>query len=552
MHHLRPRTATTLLASTLVLSAAGLAVGPAGVAGTATAATAAPRTLGPTATDPATRAGTKVSRTGAAARVVRAEAAARAVRTGAASAATTAFASRVTANSRRVVDSAGRVWEPLPATLGSTKVSTRLAGVDVARTTDDVLYRANVWGTPGYVLPVPAPGRYTVRLHLVEDTFAQAGRRVFDVLAEGRTVASRLDIAKAVGKGAAHTVTFPVTVTDGRLDLAFVKRVDQPAVSAVEVTGSAPASATGPTHVLKLAPNNVFQQRVDTAPLAPNSAATAALVRRQVTENWNGVAAVNAYHYNVGFHTAPKGTRRITLGYHNCQRKTGTPRGLFDGPKHFVDVPVPAGAAPAVGTDGEMTIYDPSTDRMWDLWQMRRNARTGAWEACWGGRMDGVSRQRRLAFPEYFGTAASGLSLAAGMVSVDDVLRGRIDHAVAITVIDAARWDRLSWPAVRSDGLSTHPDAVREGQRLRLDPRVDVEALDLTPFGRLVARAAQEYGFIVVDKAGAVAVQTEFGLTKKLGGKDAWNWLLGGPAHTALSNFPWERLQALPVDHGRP
>ena len=33
--------------------------------------------------------------------------------------------------------------------------------------------------------------------------------------------------------------------------------------------------------------------------------------------------------------------RRITVGYYNCQNKVGTPYGLYDGPKHFVDVPVP-------------------------------------------------------------------------------------------------------------------------------------------------------------------------------------------------------------------
>lgn len=470
---------------------------------------------------------------------------------------TATFVERITAGRGPVTDRAKQVWKAQPPSLRTRHLSTRLTGVDVRGTSDDVLYRANAWGTPGYSLAVPAAGNYTVRLLMAEDTFSTAGRRVFDVKAEGRTVAARVDIAKAVGKGAAYDVRFTTPVRDGELNLDFVRRVDEPLISAIEVRSAAPVPTSAITalanrRAVTFAPGNPFVTRVDSAPLAPNSAAVAADIAKQVRDNWGGTAGVSAYAYNVGFNVAARGTKRITVGFHDCQAKKAIPTGLYDGPKMFMSVPVPGDATAAAGTDAAMTIYDPASDQLWDFWQMRRNARTKAWEACWGGRIDQVSKQQRPVFPSYFGASASGLAIAAGMITLDDVRRGSINHAMTMAVIDAARWDKVSWPANRSDGISMRANTVMEGQRLRLDPRLDLSRYALTPFGRMVAEAAQKYGFIVADKGGAVAVSTESGLlTKKRTGVDPWSAVLAGPDYSALSNFPWDKMQVLPPHYGR-
>ena len=120
-------------------------------------------------------------------------------------------------------------------------------------------------------------------------------------------------------------------------------------------------------------------------------------------------------------------------------------------------------------------------------------------------------------------------------------------------IIETGMFTRVSWPANRSDGYTRDVDALRIGQRLRLDPRVDVDSLGLTPFGEMVARAAQTYGFIVTESSGAVAITTESGAMEHARtGVNPWPTLLGGPAYTALANFPWDRLQALPPDYGKP
>src|SRR4051794_4069081 len=46
-------------------------------------------------------------------------------------------------------------------------------------------------------------------------------------------------------------------------------------------------------------------------------------------------------------------------------------------------VPIPARAHPAKGTDGQMVIYQPSTDTIWEFWRAVR--RRDGWHASWGG-----------------------------------------------------------------------------------------------------------------------------------------------------------------------
>ncbi|HEY7073985.1 MAG TPA: hypothetical protein VH418_01385, partial [Solirubrobacteraceae bacterium] len=84
-------------------------------------------------------------------------------------------------------------------------------------------------------------------------------------------------------------------------------------------------------------------------------------------------------------------------------------------------VPIPARATPAAGPDRHMTIWQPSTDRLWELWQARRE--TDGWRARWGGAIRHVSRSpgyyTRASWPgaqPYWGATGSGLPVAAGVV----------------------------------------------------------------------------------------------------------------------------------------
>jgi hypothetical protein len=167
-------------------------------------------------------------------------------------------------------------------------------------------------------------------------------------------------------------------------------------------------------------------------------------------------------------------------------------------------VPIPSGAEPASGTDSQITIYQPSTDRLWEYWDFRRQG--GRWHARWGGAIDHVSTSPGYYSPSswsgalsVWGASATSLPLAAGMMTLNELRAGHIDHALAMTVPEA-RASVAAWPAQRTDGYGTAAD-LPEGAHLRLDPKLDIPAMHLPKFVEMMALAAQRYGIVVRDES---------------------------------------------------
>lgn len=313
-----------------------------------------------------------------------------------------------------------------------------------------------------------------------------------------------------------------------------------------------PPPATGARAYPTWGPGNIFEVDVSQAPLDPDSAAMVKNLSGQVTPHYSGIAALNAYDYSASLFIAQPGTPRTTVSFYDCQKKGYTPPGLFDGAKQFVDVPIPADAVVSGGTDKALSIWSPSTDQLWEFWVMEKQG-ADRWRACWGGRIDGVSRSDGRFTPP-FGATATGIPMVGTMLRVQDAASLQIEHALGLTLISPAVWSTVRYPAGRSDGNSTAPGAIPEGSRLRLDPAVDVDALPMTALGKAIARAAQKYGFIVVDKAGAVAVIAESGVPEKsVLGRNPWDVMTAStPSYRQLEGFPWERMQVVRKDVGVP
>ena len=166
-------------------------------------------------------------------------------------------------------------------------------------------------------------------------------------------------------------------------------------------------------------PQNEWTRDISDAPVAADSARLVANLASQVATRYNGVAAFNWNSYNVSFFTASAQTPRTTVIWDNCQSKPKVPPQLYDPAygAHFVGVPIPDDAVPANGTDGELTIWSPSTDQLWEFWKAYKSS--DGWHACWGGRIDNWSQS-----PGYFGrnmgASASGLALAPGVIGIDE------------------------------------------------------------------------------------------------------------------------------------
>jgi hypothetical protein len=282
------------------------------------------------------------------------------------------------------------------------------------------------------------------------------------------------------------------------------------------------------------------------APLNPNSAAYAAEFLRQYKAHTNGIG-VNMGAYSEPIYTVDGGAPVVQVTQWSCQ-------GYHDAglEQQWAAVPIPSYASPADGTDAEMAIYQPSTDTLWEFWRARQS--NGQWQACWGGRMDGVSSNPGI-WPRRYGVTATGLPFAPGQITVRELNSGAIHHVMGIALVDTERSALFSWPANRSDGYNpkNEPNRIPEGLRLRLDPSVNIDALKLHPVAKIIAKAAQTYGFVVWDKAGAISLRFENPKVYVIAGKpNPYTAIFNGtPAYAVLNGIPWDRLQFLPMDYGK-
>ncbi len=276
-------------------------------------------------------------------------------------------------------------------------------------------------------------------------------------------------------------------------------------------------------------------------------------LNQKPTSLYNGTVNVNTRSYSSPVFIAPAGAATVKVSQWDCQKK-----GYFDPSlaTQWAAVPVPANAQPSSGTDGEMTIYQPSTNTIWEFWKTQKYA-DGTWHACWGGRMQNASTNPGY-FPANYGTTATSLPFLAGQITANELKRGEIKHAIGIALRNATTWSLFSWPAQRSDGNGA--SIIPEGTRIRLDPTINVDSLSLHPMAKIIAKAAQKYGFIVWDRAGSISIRAQNLVSyTALGQPDPYHsdtmhtGLFGTtPDYDVLKNFPWSRLQFLPMNYGKP
>ena len=218
-------------------------------------------------------------------------------------------------------------------------------------------------------------------------------------------------------------------------------------------------------------------------------------------------------------------------------------------------VPIPADAKPAAGTDAEMTIYQPSSDTLWEFWRAAKTE--SGWQASWGGAMQHVSES-----PGYYsdtswpgltasqgwnwGATATSLPVIAGTIRIAELRAGHIEHALALDIPNACAGE-FSFPAQRSDGTEESAECIPEGAHMRLNPSLDLASLSLSPITRMLAEAAQRYGIIVRDithhNVGFYAEDpTPTGSNPYTGPNGLFDGL---EPWVFLREFPWNQLQLL-------
>ncbi len=284
------------------------------------------------------------------------------------------------------------------------------------------------------------------------------------------------------------------------------------------------------------------------APLDPTSteavAGFDALIAAE--EQTRGGPWINTTAFSIPVYTVPADQRTVRVRLDHTPAEPAL-QAAWDA------VPLPPAAAPAIGSDHSLVVWQPSTDRLWEFWRLAHGA--SGWYASWGGAMQHVSSNPGVYGPEawpgakpLWGTSASSMLGVGGLISLEDLKLGHINHALSI-LIPEVRAGVYASPAQRTDGKSTNPLALPEGAHLRLNPNLDLATLHLPRLTLMIAEAAQRYGIYVKDRGGIVTFQAQDPIptgTNPYTGPDGY--FEGQTPRELLASFPWSELQLLKME----
>jgi hypothetical protein len=158
---------------------------------------------------------------------------------------------------------------------------------------------------------------------------------------------------------------------------------------------------------------------------------------------------------------------------------------------------VPIEGGPNADGDRHVIEVDPSRCRLYELFDAHPQGGGSRWHAGSGALWS--LRSNRLRPRGWTSADAAGLPILPGLARYDEVRRGRIDHALRITVPRTRR--AFIYPARHFASSETAPDLPAMGQRLRLKPGFPVARFPRQ--SRVVLRALQRYGAIVADNGAA-------------------------------------------------
>lgn len=324
--------------------------------------------------------------------------------------------------------------------------------------------------------------------------------------------------------------------------------VARPAASARHPVDASPAprGSASSASFRFFSPSSIWNAPLSaSSPLAPRSRALIAYLNTQVElQRARGQApGININSYSVPIYTVPADQPVVRVAL-PASRAGSALQSAFDA------VPLPADAQPAAGTDAHLVVWQPSSNRLWEFWRLAHGPE--GWQASWGGAIEDVTASSGVLGPRSWrgatrswGASASSLSIAGGLITLEDLARGRIEHALALGIPDP-RAGLYASPAQRTDGKAHDPLALPEGAHLRLNPRLKLASLHLPKLTLMIAEAAQRYGIVIRDTASHTTFYAQDPIPT---GADPYagpgGYLEGRTPAELLERFPWKQLQVL-------
>jgi hypothetical protein len=142
-------------------------------------------------------------------------------------------------------------------------------------------------------------------------------------------------------------------------------------------------------------------------------------------------------------------------------------------------------------SDRHAIVVDPVNRRLYEFFRLVRTER--GWHASSAATFDLKSNKLR---PEGWTSAdAAGLPIFPAVVRYDELKRGKVEHALRVTVRKTRR--AYVYPATHFASKLTDENLPRMGERLRL--RKDFDTSAFSPEVKTILEALKRYGMLVAD-----------------------------------------------------
>ena len=280
------------------------------------------------------------------------------------------------------------------------------------------------------------------------------------------------------------------------------------AVVAATATG-APLPAA--KHCPVFPPDNPWNRRVDTLPVAPDSAAIVQSIGPDEHMHADfGSGLWDGGPIGIPFTVVGQTTPRSPVSFEYADES--------DRVRYPIPANVKIEGGPNADGDRHALLVDRDACKLYELFALRRS--DGRWTAGSGAVFD--LRSNKLRPAGWTSADAAGLAIFPGLARYDEVARGRIDHALRFTVERTRR--AYVWPARHVASDLTDPTLPPMGMRFRL--RQDYPIAGFPRQARIVLQALKEYGMVVSDNGS--------------------NWYVSGAPDPRWSNDQLHTLHSVP------
>jgi hypothetical protein len=230
-----------------------------------------------------------------------------------------------------------------------------------------------------------------------------------------------------------------------------------------------------------------WNKRVDSLPVHPRSAAIVRSIGRD--ENLHpdfGSGLYEGAPIGIPYSVVGRRARRVRF---NFLYSDESDHGRYPLPRR-----VKIEGGPGSDGDRHVIVVNRRRCRLYELYRFFRPARRGGRHRADSGAVWNL-RSNRLRPRGHTSADAAGLPIFAGLARHYEVKRGRIDHALRVTVPDSR--SAYVYPARHFASDDPNPDLPRMGERLRL--RRDFDISRFPRQARIIMRALKRYGMIVAD-----------------------------------------------------